>query len=269
MIYQIGNDLPFRFAYIASKLGATGLTVTVKAAYRDGVALSALVGAAIAEVGNGLYLYTLDGATYNTVAGIYIVIATTADTSVDQRDMYAFCTVTPWVADIDEPISDPKTLTEAEREAIDTELSTTHGVDSWESGSDYTTILEAIKAKTDRIGTGNVLVVAPVRANGNVDMVIGDAYKAADNRSFDWSNDDWNISESSAVVIIVQGVIVFTATRISATHIQLELSPLQSAMLIEGTHTFHLREIQVDDNPITHLTGTWIARTEPAPMPED
>lgn len=121
MIYQIGDDLPFNFAYIDSKLGATGLTVTVKGAYRNGVSIAAIVGDPIPEIGDGLYRYVLNGAAYVDAAGDYTVVATTVDTDVDQRDMYAVDVVTPWVADIDAAITsravagDAMALTAAER----------------------------------------------------------------------------------------------------------------------------------------------------------
>lgn len=155
MIYQIGDSLPFQFAYLASKLGKTGIVVTVKAVYRNGAAIGALAGVAVAELGSGLYEYVLDGATYVTVAGRYTVIATTADATVDQRDLYAIEMVTPWVANIDAAISgaavpgDAMALTAGALEDVDTELSGTHGDGSWESVGGSTTAA-AVWAYADR-----------------------------------------------------------------------------------------------------------------------
>jgi len=270
MIYQIGDDLPFQFAYIARKAGKTGLVVTVKRAYRNGVAIAALTGAAITELGDGLYEYVMAGANV-TAAGRYTVIATTADATVDQRDLYAICLVTPWVADVDAPISgaaipgDAMALTLAERQAVGSEV--WEGTDGLAILTDLFSELNAIQTQTDRIGTGDVFVVAPVRENGDVDMVIGDVYSAARNRAMTWTGEAWDIPASSAVVVVVQGVAVFNATRLAANQVRLELTSAQSATLVPGPHTFHIREIPGDGQPITHLTGAWVARTEPAPMP--
>lgn len=160
---------------------------------------------------------------------------------------------------------DAMTLTLAERQAVGSEV--------WE-GTDGLAILtalfselNAIQTQTDRIGTGDVFVVAPVRENGDVDMVIGDVYSAARNRAMTWTGEAWDIPASSAVVVVVQGVAVFNATRLAANQVRLELTSAQSATLVPGPHTFHIREIPGDGQPITHLTGAWVARTEPAPMP--
>jgi len=107
MIYQTGDNVPFQFQYTASAttLGKTGLAVTVKAVYRNGAAIPALVGAVVTELGNGLYEYVLAGANVNAV-GRYTIIATTADTSVSQRDLAAINLVTTWANRVDADISD-------------------------------------------------------------------------------------------------------------------------------------------------------------------
>ena len=127
--------------------------------------------------------------------------------------------------------------------------------------------LAGIKAKTDLLGTGAIILVAPVLPSGDVDMVVGDVYRAEDGRAFDWTIEDGNIAVDSIVVVIVQGVAVFTAERLSAAAVRLELSSAQSATITPGPHTFYIREIQADGDPITLRTGSWVARVEPAPMP--
>lgn len=175
---------------------------------------------------------------------------------------------------------DAMALTAGALSDVDTELSGTHGAGSWEGGGgaptveeiraemdDNSTQLAAIRAKTDAIGTGSAFIAAPVLPSGNVNMVVGDVYKAADGRSFDWTYPTWNIAIGSVVVVIIQNIVVFTATRISATAVRLELTSIQSSTVKPGRHTFYIREIQADAEPISILTGTWVASAEPAPMP--
>lgn len=279
MIYQIGDDLPFQFAYIASKAGKTGLVVTVKRAYRNGVAIAALTGAAITELGDGLYEYVMPGANV-TAAGRYTVIATTADGTVDQQDLYAVDVVTPWVADVDAAISsravagDAMALEAAERttlaEAIDTEPSSVHGDGSWEvsESGDYTAMLTAIKAKTDRIGTGTATLVAPVTRSGQVLVIQGDAYYNIDSgRALDWSDDTWNVAETSTVVVVLHGVITFVAERLSATQIRLELSSAQTLALPVGNAVFSVQEITAEGNTLSRVPyGSWNTAAQPIPV---
>ncbi len=110
MIYQIGESIAFDFFYTATKVGKTGLTPTIKAAYKNGAAIGAIAGAAIAEVGNGLYRYILVGGTYVDAAGDYVVIATSADATVDFRDIPSMNIVPVWVANVDATISSRSTL---------------------------------------------------------------------------------------------------------------------------------------------------------------
>ena len=120
MIYQIGDTITFYAQFVASKLGSAGLTVTMKACYKNGSAIGALTDAAWTEVGNGLYRYALDGATYVDAAGQYVAIATTANTDVDQRDLAAIAVVTPWVAHVDTDLSDLATTNSVDRVLDDT-----------------------------------------------------------------------------------------------------------------------------------------------------
>ena len=55
------------------------------------------------------------------------------------------------------------------------------------SGAASTTV-DAIKAKTDTIGSGTVTVTSPVALDQNVTLVKGDDYKAADGRALDFIN---------------------------------------------------------------------------------
>lgn len=98
MIQQIGQALIFDVMYIESKVGKTGLTVTVDI-YRNNTEI--LSAQATTEVGDGVYTYTLAGASV-TVAGRYRAVFKTATTTVDQRDIGTVYDVgSTWVERID------------------------------------------------------------------------------------------------------------------------------------------------------------------------
>jgi len=171
-------------------------------------------------------------------------------------------------ADIDAAIStrgtadpgDAMMLTVAEREAIDTVLSLVHGADSWSAtgGSDVVSVLNAIRNKTDRIGTGRAIMVSPVIVDGTVRIVKGDAYYDTDGRRLEWSDEEWNIIDTSVLVMIIHGETTFVATRLSATSVGLELSSVQTLALDAGNMRYSLQEITVG--------GDTISRVHDAPM---
>lgn len=90
MLETQGVALKFYAHFVESKVGKTGLTVTVDV-YRNGVEI--VTAAAATEVGDGLYSYTL-AAGSNNAEGEYIAIFKTATTTVDQREIPAL-----WVVD--------------------------------------------------------------------------------------------------------------------------------------------------------------------------
>jgi hypothetical protein len=80
MIEIIETDLIFTFYYTADKQGATGLTVTADVYNPAGTKV--ITAGACAELGGGLYTYTLDSA-YNLTKGKYRAIGKTTDADVD------------------------------------------------------------------------------------------------------------------------------------------------------------------------------------------
>jgi hypothetical protein len=104
MIEQVGNALVFLAFYTAAKLGKTGLTITctVRKA-SDGSAV--VTGQAAIEVGDGFYKYTLAPGS-NTAEEMLVARFTTADTTVDQRDIPAlWCIQKAGVENLDAAIS--------------------------------------------------------------------------------------------------------------------------------------------------------------------
>ena len=143
---QVSNPVTFYAMYVASKVGKTGLTVTVDV-YRvntSATATQVVTGASATEVGGGLYLYQLASGTV-TVEGEYVALFKTADTTVDVRHIPAI-----WA------------VQKAGVEYLDAAVSTRLPTSSYTAPSsitslqaDVTTILGRVDVATStRLGTG-------------------------------------------------------------------------------------------------------------------
>lgn len=165
---QINNSLPFNFFFTELGIGKTGLTVTIDV-YKNGTEI--VSAGSVTERGDGLYDYTLSSGSVD-VEGVYVGIAKTATTTVDQMHLAqgfwvgkggvenldaavssrlattGYTTpdnssITAIKAKTDNLPSDPadQSLLDAAIDAlptaaeIDTQLSGTHGAGSWLSGS--------------------------------------------------------------------------------------------------------------------------------------
>jgi len=82
-IEQQGNALTFLAFYVETKLGKTGLTVTVDV-YRNGTEI--VTAASATAVGDGLYSYTLASGSVNA-EGLYAAVFKTATATVDQQHL--------------------------------------------------------------------------------------------------------------------------------------------------------------------------------------
>jgi len=143
---QVSNPVTFYAIYVASKVGKTGLTVTVDV-YRvntSATATQVVTGASATEVGGGLYLYQLASGTV-TVEGEYVAVFKTSDTTVDVRHIPAI-----WA------------VQKAGVEYLDAAVSTRLPTSSYTAPSsitslqaDVTTILGRVDVATStRLGTG-------------------------------------------------------------------------------------------------------------------
>lgn len=83
---QLANAITFWAHYIATKVGKTGLTVTVDVweLTQTGTATEIVTAGSATEVGDGLYRYVLAAGSVDAV-GDYIAVFKTADATVDQQ----------------------------------------------------------------------------------------------------------------------------------------------------------------------------------------
>lgn len=87
---KLTQDITFYAFYVASKVGKTGLTVTVDVweHTRTGTATEVVSGGSATEIGDGLYKYVLSSGSVDAV-GEYIAVFKTADSTVDAQHLPA------------------------------------------------------------------------------------------------------------------------------------------------------------------------------------
>lgn len=105
MIEQVSNAIAFYAQYIASKVGATGLTVTVDV-YKGTSSTPLVSDGSATELGGGVYRYLLASGSVST-EDEYIAVFKTASTTVDQQHIPALWAVgKAGVENLDRAISD-------------------------------------------------------------------------------------------------------------------------------------------------------------------
>lgn len=169
MIEQLNNAVDFYAFFVATKLGKTGLTVTVDV-YRAGTLI--ITAASAVEVGDGLYRYTLPVG-FTTIVGEYAGVFKTSDATVDQK----------WVPSL-------WVIGRAGVENLDVPVST---------GSDP--LLNAVPAAyaigtagyvIGLLGSAEVITLGPTLVDGgSLALVRGDDYLIQDARAISFESGDW------------------------------------------------------------------------------
>ncbi len=256
MLEQIGNALTFYAFFGASKVGKTGLTVTVNV--RRGTT-SVVSGGSATEIGDGLYYYTLSSGSV-TSENEYSAVFKTSDTTVDQKDIPAL-----WV------------VGKAGIEDLDAAVSTavSAGGDMWATdlvGGGYTgdqagKVLSDTRAKALLISAENVSFTTPTNPiTGDLQIVRGDDYTSATGRALpEWSSDDWtpfSLTTAQSVSFKARaryGDSVFeqAATVISDTQVQVAFTAAQTDDLLAGggVYGFDLEAVLVGGEVVTLARG--------------
>jgi hypothetical protein len=158
MIQQQGQALTFYAFYTASKMGKTGLTVTVDVF--EGTTGTPIVSAGNAsELADGLYYYSLSGGSVDANA-CYLAVFKTADATVDTQHIPALWAVPAWVANVDAKVSTRGTLgvgSTATTVTVNDGVNPLDGVDVWVS--------------TDA-GGANVIARGTTNASGQVTFML-------------------------------------------------------------------------------------------------
>lgn len=108
------------------------------------------------------------------------------------------------------------------------------------------TFLGYVLSKLGLIGTGAITVTAPVLNSGDVEVVRGDDYLAADGRALLWTSDDWavlDLSEAEAILFKAKtryssAVLSVAAVAASDTEVRVELTTEQTSALAVGRDAY-------------------------------
>ena len=295
MLEQIGNTLTFYAFYTASKVGKTGLTVTVNV--RRGTT-SVVTGGSATEIGDGLYAYTLASGSV-TAENEYTAVFKTSDTSVDQQDIPALWAVgRAGIEDLDAAISTrlasssysapPNAASVADAiwdEAISGHLTVgSTGAqlnaagasgDPWAtdltiggySGDQAGKYLSDARNKTQLITAENVAFTNPTNPiTGDLAIVRGDDYTAATGRALpEWSSDDWtpfDLTTAQSVTFKArtrysESAFEQVATVLSATQVRVEFTSAQTGAFAAGrdVYSFDLEAVLAGGEIVTLAQG--------------
>lgn len=237
---QISNDIVFYAFFVATKVGKTGLADVTVDVYRTGTEI--VTAAAGVEVGDGLYKYTLVGASV-TVAGEYVAVFKTANATVDAQHIPALWVVgRSGVEFLDASVlartagliqrSEPPTVG-AVADAVWDETLADH-VAAGSTGKKLTDVTASLSAaptaaaiadavwdelsadhvtaattgyKLSLIGSASVTISAPVASDGTLTLVRGDDYAFARSRHLTVSSTSWpDLSAASLVTSVTMTV---------------------------------------------------------------
>lgn len=210
---QLSVAIKFAAFFVASKVGKTGLTVTVDVWRPDGTQI--ITGGSATELGGGLYTYTLASGSV-TSEGEYFAVFKTADATVDQQHIPALWVIgRAGVENLDAAVSSrlasagytaPPTAAAVADQVWDEAMaghvaagSTGEKLNAAGSASDplTNTVPGSYGVGTagyalGRIGTGTVTAVQPVSGDGQVLLLTrGDDYAQAEGRAIELSSEAW------------------------------------------------------------------------------
>lgn len=256
---------------IDASVGAMAANVvTASAIAPDAIGASELAADAVTEIQTGLA----------TAAGVTAATAN-LDATVSSRSTYAGGAVASVTAPVTVGTNQDKTgyglsaaAVQAVWDALTSALTTTGSigkrladfvdvaVSSRASAADYTATRAA---KLDTIGGANVIVTAPVATSGNITIVRGDDYMAADGRALAWTDSagSWPNLTGATIKLSISaygGVVDITATCLNpgTAHQQVtaDMTAAQSRRLSGSPLRFDVQAtLQTSSRVITLVQG--------------
>jgi len=177
------------------------------------------------EINDGVYMYTLTTATEDD----YIAVFKTLDSTVDQK----------WVP----------ALVSKQLPRIDVTLSTIPAL-VWAAATrtltGLGTLASDVWAWAVTVVSGTINIVSPIATSGDLDIISGDDYKAADGRAITWSSSDWPDLTGATITFNTGGLsYAMTATVVGSgvsQTVQLELTTTQSQELY-GEFDFKVKAV--------------------------
>jgi hypothetical protein len=266
MIEQISTAVVFYAFFVGSKVGKTGLTVTVDV-YRAGTEIVA--GGNATEIGDGIYCYTLAGASV-TVEGEYVAVFKTADSTVDQQHIPAIWSVgragvehlDADVADVPDAVWDEALAGHATAGTAGAALSA--------AGSAADPLLNEVPgsyasgtagAALGRIGTADITIVSPVADDGAITLIYGDDYLSSDNRALDFTGTTWPVITGATIALKVRSL-SFAGSVLAADECRVELTAAQVESIGPGAWAYDLQATLSNGHVVTLAQSTLTVTTD-------
>lgn len=166
------------------------------------------------------------------------------------------------LARIDENVSAAKTLTSGERTSIASAVSSlaTTGLAALKA------LLDAVKLKSDTIGTGQAIVQSPVAASGTITVYSGDDYASADSRAITVTVADTGhaLGLDGAVVKLKAAQATWEAASVVSTTdgytVTFEATAAQTAAVTRAQH-YELEATLANGHVVTLAKGSLVTRT--------
>lgn len=278
------SDLLFHAFFTSSKVGKTGLTVTLdidKVERATGTRTIVATAASASEMRNGHYAYRLANVTDLSLFD-YVAVFKTSDTTVDAQYIPSYWGPFPIAYDtqlafLNASVSSRATPTQA-ADAVWDEAQADH-VAAGSMGASMNAAGAAADPLTGlvpgsypsgsagyalgRIGNGRVVTTSVISTAGSVETVRGDDYYAADGRRITWVDVDanWPDLTGATITINIGGAVQFTGVVVNPSgankSVGLELSAVQTATIPINTspgHDYAVVATLVNTHKVTLVT---------------
>lgn len=282
MIEQIGVGVAFYAHFVASKVGKTGLTVTVDVwrITEAGVATEVVSGGSATEIGDGLYRYGLSAVSVSD-AGEYVAVFKTADSTVDAQHIPAIWAVgRAGVENLDATVS--TRLPTASYTAAPTAGTVADTILDDEEVSAGVTVRQALAAAggsadpltnsvpgtyaqgtagyiLGSINPAQVTIVSPVSSDGMAITVLrGDDYLLTDNRALTFTGSTWPSITGASIALKVNfagTILSYTGMVTAADSCYVELTDTQTGAMATGTFDYDLEATLSNGSVVTLVQG--------------
>jgi len=264
MIEQLGTAITFHAFFVASGVGATGLTVTVEV-YEGTTGTPIVTGASATEMGDGLYYYTLASGSVDA-EGAYTAVFQTVGTA-DQKHLAAQWQVqVAGVENLDAAVSGANTTTPPTAAVIADTVWDEANAGHIAAG----TTGKNLSDMAARSGSGTEVISSPITTTSNVTLFIGDDYNDTDSRSIEWTDSDGvlpSFTSATPLAFNAQGLsFASTFTIVDANTIRLELTAAQTATLKPVSSRYYLVTTLASGRIVTVATG-FLTVIDPAKTP--
>jgi hypothetical protein len=262
-VIRVGDTYRAWFAFVASKVGKAGLTVTVDVVDESGNVSAGHSASAGAVDGMYYYDFTVDA------AGVWTYVGKTTDATVDAQHVFGAVIVEAALTaaraanldNLDAAISDVPTasqIAQAVWDVLTSALTTAGSVGAY------------LLSKLGILTSGTTPTVrSPVASSLAVETFSGDDYYDADGRALVWSSLDCadltDPSDATISLVISEAAsdgsdLTFTPTVTDTDEVTLELSSDDTSTIAASAHDYYIVATRASGHEETLVYASWTSR---------